>query len=66
MNGSEGQIQVRHQTVMDDEARQVAARFMALRPGFSLDAYRRTRLPFFDSALRAAFAANLREAGLPD
>ena len=49
-----------------DEARQVALRFLALRPGFSLDAYARTRLPFFDPALREAFAAHLREAGLPD
>jgi adenylate cyclase len=49
-----------------DEARQVAARFMALRSGFSLDLYARTRLPFFDPALRKAFAAHLREAGLPN
>jgi adenylate cyclase len=49
-----------------EEARLVGARFVALRPGFSLDVYARTRLPFFDPALRAAFAAHLREAGLPD
>ena len=48
------------------EAKEVAARFSVLRPGFSLDAYANTRLPFFDPALREAFAAHLREAGLPD
>jgi len=49
-----------------DEAQEVGARFIALRPGFSLDAYASTRLPFFDPALREAFAAHLRIAGLPD
>jgi adenylate cyclase len=49
-----------------DEAREVGARFIALRPGFSLGAYASTRLPFFDPALREAFATHLREAGLPD
>jgi len=48
------------------EANEVAARFIALRPGFSLEAYSGTRLPFFDPALREAFAAHLREAGLPE
>ena len=49
-----------------DEARAVGARFLTLRPGFSLEAYAGTRLPFFDPALREAFAAHLRESGLPD
>ena len=49
-----------------DEAREVGARFVALRPGFSLDTYARTRLPFFDPALREAFAAHLRQAGVPE
>jgi adenylate cyclase len=49
-----------------DEAKEVAARFTALRPGFSLNAYASTRLPFFDPALRDGFAAHLREAGLPE
>lgn len=48
------------------EANEVAARFIVLRPGFSLDAYARSRLPFFDPVLREAFAAHLREAGMPD
>jgi adenylate cyclase len=49
-----------------DEAKKVGARLVALRPGFSLDKYASTRLPFFDPALREAFATHLREAGLPD
>lgn len=49
-----------------DDARQVGARFLALRPSFSLDVYTRTRLPFFDPALREGFATHLRKAGLPD
>lgn len=49
-----------------EDARQVAARFMAVRPGFSLDMYARTRLPFFEPGLREAFAAHLRQAGLPN
>jgi adenylate cyclase len=48
------------------EAREVGARFLALRPGFSLEAYASTRLPFFDPALREAFTTHLRKAGLPD
>lgn len=48
------------------EANEVAARLVALRPGFSLDAYARSRLPFFDPSLREAFADHLREAGVPD
>src|SRR5205085_12572009 len=49
-----------------EEAREVGARFGALRRGFSLDTYARTRLPFFDPALREAFAAHLRQAGVPE
>ena len=49
-----------------DEAREVGARFVALRPGFSLETYASTRLPFFDPALREAFAEHLRQAGFPD
>jgi hypothetical protein len=49
-----------------EDARQVAGRFMAVRPGFSLDMYARTRLPFFEPGLREAFAAHLRQAGLPN
>ncbi|CAN7625226.1 hypothetical protein LJR009_005591 [Bosea sp. LjRoot9] len=49
-----------------DDARQVAARFMAVRPGFSLETYSRTRLPFFEPGLREAFAAHLQQAGLPN
>ena len=51
---------------LKDEAKGVAAHFIALRPGFSLNTYARTRLPFFDPALRDGFATHLREAGLPD
>lgn len=49
-----------------EDARQVAARFMAVRPGFSLETYSRTRLPFFEPGLREAFAAHLQQAGLPN
>lgn len=49
-----------------EDARQVATRFMAVRPGFSLEAYSRTRLPFFEPRLREAFTTHLREAGLPN
>jgi adenylate cyclase len=48
------------------EAREVASRFHALRPGFSLASYARKRIPFHDPALREGFLAHLREAGLPD
>lgn len=48
------------------EAREVAARFLALRPGFSLDLYARKRIPFRHPALREGFLAHLRDAGLPD
>ncbi|HWT09075.1 MAG TPA: adenylate/guanylate cyclase domain-containing protein [Roseomonas sp.] len=48
------------------EAREVAARFLALRPGFSLDLYARKRIPFRDPILRDGFLAHLRDAGLPD
>ncbi|MEO3475626.1 adenylate/guanylate cyclase domain-containing protein [Roseomonas sp. CAU 1739] len=48
------------------EAREVASRFLALRPGFSLELYARKRMPFRDPALREGFLAHLREAGLPD
>lgn len=49
-----------------EDARQAAARFMAVRPGFSLEVYSRTRLPFFEPGLREAFAAHLQQAGLPN
>lgn len=49
-----------------EDARQVTARFLALRPDFSLDRYSRKRLPFFDPTLRGTFAMHLQEAGLPD
>lgn len=49
-----------------EEAREVAARFMALRPSFSLDAYARQRIPFRAPALREGFLAHLRQAGIPD
>jgi adenylate cyclase len=49
-----------------EDARQVAARFMAVRPGFSLETYARTRLPFFEPGLRETFASHLQEAGLPN
>ncbi len=48
------------------EAREVSARFLALRPGFSLQVYARKRAPFQDPALREGFLAHLRGAGLPD
>ena len=48
------------------EAREVGARFMALRPSFSLDAYARRRIPFRTPDLREGFLAHLREAGIPD
>lgn len=48
------------------EAREVGARFMALRPSFSLDAYARQRIPFRTPELREGFLAHLREAGIPD
>jgi adenylate cyclase len=49
-----------------EEAKEVTARFLVLRPGFSLDAYAQQRIPFRDPALREGFLAHLREAGLPE
>lgn len=51
---------------LPEDARQVTARLLAIQPGFSLKTYTRTRLPFFEPALREAFAAHLVEAGLPN
>ena len=48
------------------EAQEVASRFLALRPSFSLDVYARRRIPVQDPALREGFLAHLRGAGLPD
>jgi adenylate cyclase len=48
-----------------DEAHGIAARLMSLEPGFTLDGFERTLLPFRDRARRAQYLHHLRQAGLP-
>jgi adenylate cyclase len=48
-----------------DEGREIAARLMSLEPGFTLDEFERTLLPFRDRARRAQYLDHLRMTGLP-
>ncbi|WP_431284959.1 adenylate/guanylate cyclase domain-containing protein [Humitalea sp. 24SJ18S-53] len=48
------------------DAREVAHRYLALNPRFSVADYAETRQPFCDLALRAMFLGHLRQAGLPN
>lgn len=48
------------------EAREMAARLLAIEPGFTLSEYQRTRQPFRDERIRARLIADLRAAGLPE
>ena len=48
-----------------DEAHGIAARLMSLEPGFTLDEFDRTLLPFRDRARRVQYLDHLRQAGLP-
>ena len=47
------------------EAKQVARKLLELEPGFMVDDYERTRLPFKVSPLRERFMEGLIAAGLP-
>jgi len=49
-----------------EEAREIAARLLAIEPGFTLSEYQRTRQPFRDERIRARLIRDLRAAGLPD
>jgi adenylate cyclase len=48
-----------------DEARDIAARLMSLEPGFTLDEFERTLLPFRDRDRCVQYLDHLRQAGLP-
>jgi adenylate cyclase len=48
-----------------EEAREAAARLIALEPDFSVGSYSRDRMPFREAAVRERFARDLRAAGLP-
>ena len=49
-----------------DEARDTAARLMAIEPDFRLEIYEQTRLPFKSPEMRGQFMNHLRLAGLPE
>jgi hypothetical protein len=48
-----------------DRARDIAARLLAVEPGFSISDYVRTRMPFRDERIRARYITDLHAAGLP-
>jgi len=48
-----------------DEAHGIASRLMSLEPGFTLDEFERTLLPYRDRARRIQYLDHLRTAGLP-
>jgi len=48
-----------------EEAREIAARLLAIEPGVTLSEYQRTRQPFRDERIRARLIRDLRAAGLP-
>ena len=49
-----------------EEARESAARLMALEPDFRLGIYEQTRMPYKAPELRNRFLTHLRLAGLPE
>jgi adenylate cyclase len=48
-----------------EQARDIAARLMAVEPAFTISNYARTRLPFRDERIRARYITDLHAAGLP-
>lgn len=48
-----------------ERAHDIAARLLAVEPGFSISDYARTRMPFRDERIRARYITDLRAAGLP-
>jgi adenylate cyclase len=49
-----------------EEARDVAAKMIAIEPEFRLRTYERTRQPFRDAQIRERYMEHLRTAGLPE